>query len=458
MDLLRSASLFPADRYVRDLPEDLRFEVSRDIFRDPDIFDREIKNIFESTWVFLGLTSQLPRPNDFITTWIGRQPVVVSRDAEGGLHCFLNSCRHRASLVCHTPSGNAKRHMCPYHGWTYDSAGRCFHIKDARGDAYTADFKAEDHDLVRVARFGEYRGFMFASLEGDVPSLESHMGGMARFIDLIVDQSPDGIEIVPGVGLFTYRGNWKLQIENCLDAYHFTTTHKSLTSIVGRRRSGDSDNRLIPTSDFARMTESQSGSFNFAHGHAVLWSKPMTASEHLLTDRLPEIRQRIGEARANWMTRLRNASFFPNMQLADNGAMQLRIIRPLAVDLTEMRTYCIAPVGEAPQTRARRIRLYEDFFNSTGLATSDDTQVYEDCQAGHRAYKINDLQGYDRGIGALQPGADDFARELGVAPVNSLNGPFDLQDETVFFAAYREWARLMGRGTAVSEAAGRIGA
>jgi len=102
-------------------------------------------------------------------------------------------------------------------------------------------------------------------------------------------------------------------------------------------------------------------------------------------------------------------------------------------------------VGEAPAVRANRIRLYEDFFNSTGLATPDDSQTYEDCQTGFRALSINRMQGYHRGMKSVQSGADEYARELGIEPATSQNGPFAIQDETLFHACYREWLRLMNK-------------
>jgi benzoate/toluate 1,2-dioxygenase alpha subunit len=69
------------------------------------------------------------------------------------------------------------------------------------------------------------------------------------------------------------------------------------------------------------------------------------------------------------MFNMRNLSIFPNLQIAENASSQLRVIRPLAPDLTEMRTWCIAPKGESAQARRQRIRQYEDFFNPSGMAT-----------------------------------------------------------------------------------------
>src|SRR3546814_4369123 len=69
-----------------------------------------------------------------------------------------------------------------------------------------------------------------------------------------------------------------------------------------------------------------------------------------------------GEERATWMNgRIRNLELFPNVFLMDQTSTQIRIIRPISVDETEVTTYCIAPVGESDDARALRIRQYEDF-------------------------------------------------------------------------------------------------
>jgi benzoate/toluate 1,2-dioxygenase alpha subunit/2,4,5-trichlorophenoxyacetic acid oxygenase 1 len=112
------------DRLIDDRPQDGIFRVRREIFRDPSVFDAEMAHIFEGTWVFIGLESQVRKANDYFTTYIGRQPVLVTRDRDGALHCFFNSCRHRGTTVCPFRAGNAKLHVCRYHGWAYDSGGR----------------------------------------------------------------------------------------------------------------------------------------------------------------------------------------------------------------------------------------------------------------------------------------------------------------------------------------------
>ena len=82
------------------------------------------------------------------------------------------------------------------------------------------------------------------------------------------------------------------------------------------------------------------------------------------------------------------------------------------------------------------------------MATPDDNGSYEDCQAGYDAQPHQWQQGYARGLAAVQQGPDRFALELGIDPATSVNGRFDMGDETVFHAGYREWLRLMRLGFA----------
>ena len=163
---------------------------------------------------------------------------------------------------------------------------------------------------------------------------------------------------------------------------------------------------------------------------------------------IDEIRARVGEDKARWMIGLRQLAVFPNMQINDAAGVILRIIRPLAVDLTEMRSYCLAPVGERPELRAHRLRQYEDFFNPGGMATPDDTVTYAECQNGFAAQGFSWMEGYSRGMTKLRMAGNERSDELGIRPSASVLGLWVLFNEVALHAPYREWARLMQAGVA----------
>ena len=438
-----------APRDLRDLvddrPEEGVFRVHRDVFADPELYELERKFVFERTWNFLTIESQLAKPNDFVTCWIARTPIVVTRGPDNRIHAFLNVCRHKGAMVVASEHGNSRYLVCPYHGWTYDCAGKNRDIKDRAAAAYPASFDAESHDLLPLPRVESYKGLVFGSLSPDVPPLADFLGEMKVFLDLAMDQGPHGMEFVPGRVAYTYRGNWKLQLDNGVDPYHLTSTHVSFIGIQARRRGG-AGNLEARQFDWAKRAQREAGVFCFPNGHSVFWTDQPEAEKRPIYPTIDEVRARVGEVRAHWMLRARNIQVFPNMQIADAMTLMLRTFRPVAVDRTEMRSYCLAPIGEKPELRAWRLRQFEDFFNPTGLATPDDTVTYEDCQRGMGAEGFSWLQGYARGIADLTPGANAPAEALGLKPASSAVGTFETGPETPFHPAYREWRRLMAAG------------
>ena len=73
------------------------------------------------------------------------------------------------------------------------------------------------HNLTNVARFESYRGFLFGSLNPDVMTAGRALGDTTKVIDMLVDQSPEGLEVLRGSSTYTYDGNWKVQAENGAD-------------------------------------------------------------------------------------------------------------------------------------------------------------------------------------------------------------------------------------------------
>ncbi|RIV82242.1 ribosomal subunit interface protein [Aurantiacibacter xanthus] len=433
---------------IDDRPEDGVFRINRAMFRDEELFNLEMRHIFEGGWVFVGLATQAENPHDYFTTFIGRVPVIVSRDGEGTLRCFVNACPHKGVRLVQKPCGSARMHVCPYHSWTFDSAGANRNIKWQKRGCYGAGFDQENHDLAAVAQFGEYRGFLFASLNADVPSLEDYLGEARALLDLVADKSPEGVELVPGRVRFTYRANWKMQLENCSDQYHFTSTHPSYIRILEQRAKEKSDDVVeasLGASDFWQEGAKgvTGGTFSFDHGHVLNWGAMGVSAASPDFERAEEIAGRLGEPRRNWIFNMRNLTIFPNLQIADNASSQMRVIRPLGPNLTEMQTWCIAPRGESAEARRFRIRQYEDFFNPTGMATPDDTVCYEEAQTGMAEQERGWLQGHARGFTATQDGGNPFSDMLGMTPARNVVADAQLCDESLFQSYYKAWAERM---------------
>jgi phenylpropionate dioxygenase-like ring-hydroxylating dioxygenase large terminal subunit len=98
-------------------------KIDRRIFSDQVVYDDEMEKIFGRTWLMIGHESLVPAADDFFHTYMGEDPVILTRDGHGRLHALLNMCRHRGNRVCRVDDGNAKRFTCTYHGWAYRNDG-----------------------------------------------------------------------------------------------------------------------------------------------------------------------------------------------------------------------------------------------------------------------------------------------------------------------------------------------
>ena len=97
---------------VVDDPATGAFRCLRDVFTDPALFDLEMKHIFEGNWVYLAHESQIPENNDYFTTFIGRQPIIITRDKTGQLNAVINACAHRGAMLCRKKHGNKGSFTC----------------------------------------------------------------------------------------------------------------------------------------------------------------------------------------------------------------------------------------------------------------------------------------------------------------------------------------------------------
>jgi benzoate/toluate 1,2-dioxygenase subunit alpha len=419
--------------------------LSRDIYTDPEIFELEMKYLFEGNWIYLAHESQIPKKNDYLTTYMGRQPIFIARSGNGELNAFINACSHRGGMLCRFKRGNKATYTCPFHGWTFGNSGKLLKVKDPDGAGYPDRFdKDGSHDLMKVARFESYRGFLFGSLNPDVPSLAAHLGETTKIIDLIVDQAPEGLEVLRGSSTYVYDGNWKLQAENGADGYHVTTVHWNYVATTQRRKQAERPDS-VRAMNLGDLNKQQGGFYSFENGHLMFWTNSPNPEDRPQWERHGKWAAQFGEARADWMLRrARGLCLYPNVYLMDQISSQIRRFRPIAVDKTEVTTHCIAPKGESAEARARRIRQYEDFFNASGMATPDDLEEFRGCQMSYRGRTAhwNDLS---RGAKHWIHGPNAAAEAIGLKPLMS---GARIEDEGLFLVQYKYWQKAMQRALA----------
>lgn len=351
------------------------------VFTSREIFDHEIERIFHGWWVYVGHESEVAQPGDYRLKRIGRQSVIMSRDRDGTVHLLMNRCRHRGSIVCHREQGNASFFRCQYHGWTYRNDGALVGVPFP--GAYGQEFDRKRLGLTAVPLQGSYRGFVFGCLNPDVPvTLDEHLEGAKEFINSFIDASPLGeIELRSGVTRSRFHGNWKYV---GMDGYHPAFTHKSIQDMMEHTRP-DAAGRV-----FAHYSEkSPQRAVDMGNGHVRLDEQQVTEDTLLSSARKAEAgadryRELMHEAYGDDAPRKiagadPHMHVWPNLQLT--GA-HVRVLRPLAPDLTEVEGYPALLKGAPDEINVARLRGHEWFHGPASFGSPDDTEMFERVQVG----------------------------------------------------------------------------
>lgn len=360
--------------------------VHGDIYLRSDIFEDELERIFQRGWVYVGHESEVAQSGDYRTAWVGRAPVLMTRDATGQVHVFLNRCPHRAATVCQDERGNASFLRCAYHGWAFRNSGELVGVPYESG--YGPEFRKEDFGLRRVPRVASYRGFVFASLAREGISLDEHLGAPVKEqIDLFCDLSPTGrISLRAGTHRYGYNANWKLQVENSIDGYHPNFTHQAFLGLTQRRMGVK-----IDLFEGGSLGESR----DLGNGHTMLDSRAFSLSDPATERRVAMVKQlakpywealveRHGEARAEELLRYNGThmNVFPNLVILQ---YQVRTVRPVRVDRTEVHVQPALLEGVPDMLNTMRLRMHEQFYGPAGGGNPDDLEMFERVHDGLHA-------------------------------------------------------------------------
>jgi len=359
--------------------------VHKALYSDPEIFEEELDKVFQNTWVFIGHESEVPEAGSFKTSFVGRHPVILSRDRKMNLHVLLNRCRHRGATVCEGRKGKTKAFTCPYHGWGYGLDGGLRAIPKV--EEYEGVLDKNDLPLESL-RHESYQGLVFATFKSDIEPLEDFLGGAKKWIDLFVKQGGGYPLKVLGEHRFNFPGNWKIQLENTTDAYHFPIIHKSFISSL--------DNA---TADIFDFLDGDGFVEDLGHGHSVMVMIPdLVDLEADLDQPIPERFEDLAQAlrdegqdeeQVKRLVRAAHGTGF-NLNLFPNVSCSMaffRVLRPVSVGVTEIQHVAIGGEGAPAPFNRKRMRLHEHFQGPMGFGTPDDGEAWERVQKGSMAGK-----------------------------------------------------------------------
>ena len=369
--------------------------VHRSCYTDAAIFERELETIFHTAWIYVGHETQVKQPGDFWTTQIGRQPMIMVRGNDGRVHVLYNRCPHRGAKICPERCGSTEiAFRCSYHGWQFHFDGSLRQIPVKQGyDGTRLSMDDPAFHMKPAARVDSYRGFVFASLASAGPDLKSWLGGAIQAFDDMCDRAPEGeVEVVPTCFRIIQRSNWKIFLENQLDALHPSITHESTgraTAAVEKEiaaAGGTPPSSYHMLSAFVLPLEKWDAlqTVGEPYGHCLLQGyMGLRPTDPDTVEYEAVMRQAYGAARTEEIlsVNIHHVLVYPCLSV-QSPLQQLRAVRPLAPDRTLTEIWHFRLKG-APEPIYRRALDYYSLVNSPStMVNADDLHNFRNCQDG----------------------------------------------------------------------------
>ncbi|HET6470570.1 MAG TPA: aromatic ring-hydroxylating dioxygenase subunit alpha [Pseudomonadales bacterium] len=388
------------------------FRVNRRVFVDANVLERERRLIFDKCWLYVGHESEIAQPGAFLTRTVGGRELIFVRGKDARVRAFFNTCPHRGAMVCREKSGNEKLFRCFYHAWAFDLQGKL--VARPGAERYAEGTRVDGvHDLVPVPQLDQYRGLYFVNYDRNAVDLVTYLAGAAEFIDLVMDQSDVGMEIVGGTQEYGFAANWKLLCENSIDGYHGMPTHATYFDYV--MASGGQLGENLTTVNKPN---------DLGNGHAVIeygapWGRPVAKPVKAwgeqgdvdTTEIRARLEQRFGKARAERIAyQNRNMLIFPNLVINDIMAVTVRTFFPVAPGQQNVSAWALAPKEENALMRERRLYNYLEFLGPGGFATPDDCEALALCQRGYNNLTMASWNDISKGMHEANPIIEDEAQ------------------------------------------------
>jgi choline monooxygenase len=202
--------------------------LSTDFYLQSELFIKSRESIFASSWQLIGDTDQVKEPGwvtplNLLENYIN-EPLLLSRDKAGIIHCLSNVCTHRGNLLVEKAC-KLNDIRCKYHGRRFELDGKFLSMPEFKE---VENFPSKDDDLTDLPLFN-WGKWLFTSLN---PSAKPEIF-FKEMMDRVSWMPFEQFHFRPELSRdYLIDANWALYCENYLEGFHIPFVHAGLNTVI----------------------------------------------------------------------------------------------------------------------------------------------------------------------------------------------------------------------------------
>ncbi len=232
--IIATSSLLPPEQVeLARRPLAQAYTLPSAAYTSEQVYQEELNLVQRRSWHAVARLEQLPEPGDYLSLDLFGQPIVVIRGEDNAVRALSRVCLHRAATLV-DGSGNLDKLSCPYHRWSYSLDGTLLRAPLMDG--------AEEFEpgTMCLPRFNVelWNGFVMVNLDTEAAPFASQVTGLSEHFE------PYKLGDMRIVRTMDYPSgwNWKVLVENFMEAYHHIGTHSETLGPEYRARESFVDN------------------------------------------------------------------------------------------------------------------------------------------------------------------------------------------------------------------------
>ncbi|HRI20433.1 MAG TPA: aromatic ring-hydroxylating dioxygenase subunit alpha, partial [Panacibacter sp.] len=215
-------------RFIIDPDISKASTIAKEYYTSPAYFEESKEKIFVPCWHFAGNSNMVKEPCSaypfiLLENYLN-EPLLLTKDKSGGLHCISNVCTHRGNLVVYEQC-HLNQLRCKYHGRLFGLDGSFVSMPEFKE---VQNFPAESDNLKELPLF-KWGKLLFTNLQPGLAA-QDFFGEMMQRINWFPAHE---LEYRPDLSQdFSVKANWALYCENYLEGFHIPFVHAGLNAVL----------------------------------------------------------------------------------------------------------------------------------------------------------------------------------------------------------------------------------